>query len=176
MRRGVIQITKEALTAIRSESRASSDGRETGGILLGHDSGEPGPVIITIAGDPGPRAHRSRSNFKRDLEHASGLADAAYAKDGSVWLGEWHTHPRGPASPSDRDVRTYRRFLLDVELDFPRVASLIVNPRDDTWRTVEVRGWIVGLATAGSTRRPTVTPCDVVPLPSTCVEATDDCV
>lgn len=162
------------MATIRNESRASLDRMETGGLLLGHDPGGPAPVLITTAGAPGPGAHRTRSEFKRDLAHANALADAAYTEDGSVWLGEWHTHPRGPAAPSDRDVRTYRRFLLDPELGFTRVTSLIITPRDDAWEKVEIQGWTVKLSTQASSRRLTVTRCDVVPHSTSCEEITDD--
>jgi integrative and conjugative element protein (TIGR02256 family) len=171
---GVIQITAQALAAIRAESLASSDGKETGGILLGHEPGEPEPIVISIAGDPGPGARRSRSDFQRDLAHAERLADAAYLRDQSVWVGEWHTHPRGPVCPSDRDLRTYRRFLLDPELHFTRVASLIVTCEDDHWDDVEISGWSVSLLSIGSTRRLAVIACDVTPLVSPREEDSDD--
>src|SRR4051812_24966041 len=83
-----------AAATISAEAAASRDGRETGGILLGHDEGT--QLYVTVAGDPGVGAVRSADRFLRDLEHARLLADAAYQRDGSVWIGEWHTHPTGP--------------------------------------------------------------------------------
>jgi integrative and conjugative element protein (TIGR02256 family) len=174
MCRGVIQITAEALAAIRTESLASSDGKETGGILLGHEPGDPERIVIATAGDPGPGAHRSRSDFQRDLAHAKNLADAAYLRDQSVWVGEWHTHPRGPVCPSDRDLRTYRRFLLDPELHFIRVASLIITCKDDEWDDVEISGWSISLRSTGSTQRLAIAAWDVTPLASPREEDSDD--
>src|SRR5205807_598109 len=117
-----------AFDVIVGEAPSSVDGRETGGILLGHDPGPGAIPQITVAGDPGPRADRRPDGFNRDLEHARRLADAAFARDGSIWIGEWHTHPGGPPCPSPMDMTTYTSLLEDDELGFVRLLSLIVTP------------------------------------------------
>ena len=110
------------------------DGKETGGIVLETTGTE---FIVSVAGDPGPNAFRTPSRFKRVLEHAEALADTAYDHDGSIWIGEWHTHPRGPAHPSPLDLSTYRSHLADPSLGFNRFLTLIVLPCHDhagsTW-------------------------------------------
>ncbi|MCB8046019.1 Mov34/MPN/PAD-1 family protein [Microbacterium oxydans] len=45
-------------------------------------------------------------------------ADYAWHVDGSQWVGEWHTHPTGPMTPSDRDLASYYAHLSDAELGF----------------------------------------------------------
>ena len=97
----------------------AGDGLETGGILLGHDGGLARPITVTACGGPGPLVIRRRSYFRRDLGHASALAEQAVTVDGSAWIGEWHTHDTAMPEPSDRDLRTYRRLLDDPELAFP---------------------------------------------------------
>jgi proteasome lid subunit RPN8/RPN11 len=80
----------------------------------------------------------------RDLDYSRRLADEAYDHDGSVWVGEWHTHPRGPAGPSHRDLRTYRELLLDTELAFEEFTAVIVT-MDRSQLKMSLHGWILRL-------------------------------
>ena len=138
----VVTLSSAALRTIRTEARASADGLETGGILLGHDDGD--MMHVTIAGGPGPDAVREKRRFLRDLAHARALADHAYERDISVWIGEWHTHPNGPPEPSDVDLTTYARHLAEDRLSFDRFLSVIVLPcPEHGWEHVSAVAWIV---------------------------------
>jgi integrative and conjugative element protein (TIGR02256 family) len=138
----VIQLRRSALTTITAEAPASADGRETGGILLGTDDGD--NVEVRHAGGPGPDAVRSTMGFRRDLIHAQQLALDAWATDGSVWVGEWHTHPRSPVHPSDTDLATYRRFLDDPALGFHRLCAIIVaTPAPLEWGRLIMGAWLI---------------------------------
>ncbi len=140
----VVRIRGDALRIIIAEAPASTDGRETGGILLGHDPAADGGIEVTTAGDPGPAADRRSDSFRRDLAHAQRLADEAYAHDGSVWLGEWHTHPMGPPAPSSQDMTTYRNLFAHDELDFERIVSLIVTPNPPGgWYQPLLWSWLI---------------------------------
>ena len=143
----IVRLSAAAAGLIEAEAPASADGRETGGILLGHDLGD--RFAVTVAGDPGPHAVREADRFLRDLSHAEALSDAAYDTDGSVWLGEWHTHPGGPVVPSPTDLATYLDLLADEDLGFRRVLSLIVTPcQVHGWAEVHVTGWSVDATSA----------------------------
>ncbi len=136
----VIRLVARAAETIATEAPASIDGSETGGILLGHDRGE--TITVTRAGDPGPHADRRPDGFLRDLAHSRRLADEAYDEDGSVWVGEWHTHPAGPGVPSRTDEETYGRLLADPELGFTRLASIIVFPYPEhSWSELALAAW-----------------------------------
>lgn len=132
VRSPLIRLMGDAADTIWREAPASEDGSETGGILLGHDSED--TITVTIAGDPGPQAVRRPDGFLRDLAHAGRLVDDAYEKDGSVWIGEWHTHLSGPPTLSDIDMKTYTQLLGDPDLAFNRILSFIVT-------TCPVHGW-----------------------------------
>jgi len=144
-----VTITDTALTAMTGFARNAAGGRETGGILLGrHRSQADQPVDVVHAGDAGPRAVRRADFFRRDVAHAQALADLAYVTDGSVWLGEWHTHATGPA-PSARDLASYHLLLADPELDFHLLLAVIALPDPDhRWDRPRLSGWLVtpGLA------------------------------
>jgi integrative and conjugative element protein (TIGR02256 family) len=138
----VIQLRRSALATITAEAPASGDGRETGGILLGTDDGE--RVDVRHAGGPGPGADRSATGFRRDLIHAQQAALDAWATDGSVWVGEWHTHPRSPVCPSDTDLATYHRFLDDPTLGFQRLCAIIVAPAaPPDWDRLVLGAWLI---------------------------------
>jgi integrative and conjugative element protein (TIGR02256 family) len=136
-------MAQRVLAAITTEAAAAADGRETGGILLGSDDGT--VLEVHRAGGPGPHADRRTSGFRRDLAHAQELALAAWADDSSVWVGEWHTHPRGSARPSATDLATYGDFLTDPTLGFRRFCAIIVTPANHDWRQMRMAAWLVTL-------------------------------
>lgn len=114
---------------IDREAARSRDGNETGGILLGQLHNE-GIAEIRTAGGPGPAAVRQPAFFLRDLDHARRLAADRFAEEGSVWIGEWHTHPTGSPAPSHRDLHTYAQLLADPELGFDAVVAVILTATD----------------------------------------------
>lgn len=122
-----VRLQRSALHAISSASHAADDGLETGGILLGHQHSN-GDLTVTLAGDPGPAAIRTARAFRRDPAHAQALADRAWDTDGSIWVGDWHTHPTGPAEPSAVDLRAYLSVLSDPTVGMDRFLALIVLP------------------------------------------------
>jgi integrative and conjugative element protein (TIGR02256 family) len=140
-----VHIAAAALASIAELAPASADDLETGGILLGYDADELGTALVMEAGDPGPHAERRRDFFRRDLAHAQWLADVAYERSCSRWIGEWHTHPQGALSPSWKDLRTYRRFLRDRELQFAVFVSLIVGPGETGWERPRLAAWLIEL-------------------------------
>ena len=134
-----VVLAASAYASIEAVCGGTTDGLETGGILLGHQHAD-GHLTVTVAGDPGPRAERRRRSFRRDHAHAQALAGAAYAHDRSVWLGDWHTHPLGPEHPSPVDLRSYVHVLSDRDLGFEMFLSIIAvpsGPRPLLW------SWIV---------------------------------
>lgn len=122
------RLRPSALAAIGTAATVSADGRETGGILLGRDSGDDGVIEVVRAAGPGPVAIRRHSYFLRDLAYTKRLARLAFEREGLQWVGDWHTHPRGPDRPSDFDLATYARHLADPELGFDAFVAMIVTP------------------------------------------------
>lgn len=151
MRRSVIRFNPEAFETMKKETLVAADGLETGGILLGWDNATTSDICVSVAGGPGPHAQRRADFFCRDLAYAVRLGDQAYDRDGSVWVGEWHTHPRSLLRPSRRDLRTYRGFLEDPALEFEHFASVIVTSAGD-WKNPICTGWIIALSLGGQGR------------------------
>ncbi|MFE2472082.1 Mov34/MPN/PAD-1 family protein [Streptomyces mirabilis] len=126
-----VLLAAPAARIVTTELRTADHSTETGGILLGHHTHD--TVTVHHAGTPGPAAVRTPTYFLRDLAHAQALADEAFASDGSVWVGEWHTHPTSRPIPSARDAATYRQLLDDPELGFHSVIAVIFTPCDGRW-------------------------------------------
>lgn len=122
-----VVVAGSVLAVIARVCDEETQGRETGGILLGHQHTD-GHLSVTQAGDPGPLAERTASRFRRDAAHAGLLSSAAYARDRSVWLGDWHTHPTGPSRPSPVDMAAYASVLRDESSGFETFLSVIVLP------------------------------------------------
>ncbi|MEU8422133.1 Mov34/MPN/PAD-1 family protein [Micromonospora sp. NPDC048835] len=135
-----VVLAPAAAATIRAEALRSADGNETGGLLLGHPDAS-ATVWVRSAGDPGPAAVRRPSFFLRDLHHAQRLAAEASARDGSVWIGEWHTHPGALPLPSVRDLHTYLGFLADPELKFGAFLALILVAPNGTWHQPTAHAW-----------------------------------
>ena len=123
--RSRVQLSKAAIQAILEETLASSDGLETGGILLGSE--HEGGFVVQAAGGPGPNAVREERFVLRDLQHATLLAEDAWRDSRSQWIGEWHSHPTGVLEPSPMDLASYVSHLDDPELGFDVFLALITT-------------------------------------------------
>jgi integrative and conjugative element protein (TIGR02256 family) len=137
-----VVVLPEAERRIHELATESEDGHETGGLLLGRGPDAQNVITVERAGDPGPGAERRPDYFLRDLAHARELADAAWQESDAVWVGEWHTHPTGPATPSARDLVTYSGLLTDPDLSFGTFVSIIVVPNPD-WRSSRLLTWVL---------------------------------
>ncbi|WP_211346962.1 Mov34/MPN/PAD-1 family protein [Saccharothrix australiensis] len=134
-----IVMAPDSARTIRRTVTEADDGAETGGILLGRVEDD-GTAHVRQAGTPGPAAIRTPNYFLRDLAHAQHLAEAAFRTDGSIWIGEWHTHPRADAVPSPRDLLTYSTLLADPALAFDVVLAIVIGPLLPA-ATTRVVGW-----------------------------------
>ena len=98
---------------------------ETGGPLFGYRAGE--DVVVTRAFGPGPKArHRPRS-LVPDHEATQATINAVRNESGGheSYLGEWHTHPLGPARPSGRDATSLVEISKQHGVELHRPVSVI---------------------------------------------------
>jgi integrative and conjugative element protein (TIGR02256 family) len=137
-----VWLTSRALVTILSEAQASSDGRETGGILVGFECAN--GIFVTEAGGPGARAVRRRDFFLRDLDAADQLLERAFDASRATWVGDWHTHTICDERPSGTDADSYRRLLADAELQFERFLALIVTSASGSFADAEIWPWLAG--------------------------------
>lgn len=70
------------------------------------------------------------------------MAEATWQLDGSVWLGEWHTHLKFGPAPSALDLTTYSGHMRDPDLELPCFTALIVIAGPElSWNGVAAYGW-----------------------------------
>lgn len=132
-----VWLAQTAVDAMLDEAAAAAPD-ETGGMLLGYEGLDaPEPVVTGIVG-PGPDAQHSPSGFEPDADWQQGELERVYADSGRIttYLGDWHTHPRGPARPSRKDRRTARRIARSKEARAPAPLMLIAGRYDKDWTIV----------------------------------------
>lgn len=139
-----VELAPGARAAIATAAALSEDGKETGGILLGRDPNAGGLIEVLLAAGPGPQAIRRPSYFLRDLHYSCRLARLAYEREELQWVGDWHTHPRGRASPSGFDLQTYASHLADRELSFEAFVAVIVTPHEEfSWGKCQLSTFVI---------------------------------
>lgn len=80
---------------------------ETGGVMLGRVGAR--GVVASISVGAGPNATRDRTRFSPDQPWQAAQVALACAADPTLqYLGDWHTHPDGPARLSPRDENVLR--------------------------------------------------------------------
>ena len=108
---------------------------ETGGVLMGY-SDSAGDVVVTHVIGPGPRAHHALRNFEPDYEFQEEEISKLFRDSGSVceYLGDWHSHPRGPEALSTTD----KNALMNISRHYPARCSepiMCIVSGDGDWRT-----------------------------------------
>ena len=107
-----------------SEAASAGEGRETCGVLLGHrvvDAGVRRGLVIGCA-ELFNAAKDPIHNYAFDAGQQSRVWDQVRAMRLEM-LGIWHSHPTGPAHPSQ----------TDVEYMQPWLAYAILSPRGARW-------------------------------------------
>lgn len=103
--------------------------RETGGPLFGYENH--GELVVTRAYLPGPKAFHAPWLYRPDREAVQRAIDEVYEESGGHerWIGSWHTHPLGRASPSLVDRRTASRVATEAAVACPEPLMLIQTTR-----------------------------------------------
>lgn len=111
--------------------------REIGGILLGEQL-EPGRfrlVNFSVDDITGSEAHFCRSPEQHGKELTAFFKNTGHDYGRFNYLGEWHSHPQFPVSPSHQDVASMMG-LVRGEANIPFAALMIV--RLDWWCSLKM--------------------------------------
>jgi integrative and conjugative element protein (TIGR02256 family) len=89
---------------------------ETGGVLAGYVN-EEGNIIISNASGPGPKATKSATKFKKDIEYCQTFLDGLFVSSDKkiVYIGEWHSHPSQCNKPSGIDINSLTQIAYQKE-------------------------------------------------------------
>jgi integrative and conjugative element protein (TIGR02256 family) len=130
----LVWLLNEALAKAQDDAARHAP-LETGGIVLGYEAGNE-HVVVTDVVLGGPSATRTRDYFKPDGPWQAEEVARRYVGSGRVttYLGDWHSHPRGDARPSDLDRTTARAIAMYSEARLPRPTLLILDGRGASWK------------------------------------------
>jgi integrative and conjugative element protein (TIGR02256 family) len=105
---------------------------EAGGVLMGFWPSE-NTVVITHVIGPGPSARHTRYAFHPDLHFHDQEIERIYIESGRIitYLGDWHTHPQGGSSTSQRDCKTLLNIACAAEALAPKPLMAILSIRRD---------------------------------------------
>lgn len=105
-----VRISASALAEVRAETRRvhrlHGPRVETGGMLLGAVDEALRVIHVDVATGPPPDSRLSAVHFEHGLEGTQAAVDHHGRRTGrrTGYVGLWHTHPHGPARPSDTDT------------------------------------------------------------------------
>lgn len=117
---------------------------EIGGWLLGYWTADECHLVVSHATPPGPRGTPFRLRIS-GRGHRPRFDAAWEASSGHVtFIGDWHTHPGGPAQPSLRDREAVRQLAEREHFGTRRpLIAIIQNPRWRRSQTVrQIRWWL----------------------------------
>ena len=115
---------------------------EVGGWLLGYWSVDRSAIVVTHST---PSASRGTPFGVTISGHGHRrLFDEIYDRTGgrATFIGDWHTHPAGPAQPSLRDLRALAQLASDPDYGTP--MPLIAITAIGRWRrrSPHTRWWV----------------------------------
>lgn len=111
--------------------------REVAGWLLGYWTADDAHIVVTHATPPGPAGTPFGVHVSGD-GHRGRFDQAWDASDGHVtFLGDWHTHPGGPAIPSRRDREAMDKLATEPTYGTPEPLIAIVQAPRWPWSHTE---------------------------------------
>jgi len=134
-----VEISKDVKATLKRALRVAGR-REIGGVMMGEQV-EPGHfrlVDVSIDAQTGGNAHFVRSPEAHAEALEAFFSRTSYQYGRFNYLGEWHSHPRFPVTPSIDDAASMVE-LVHGERGIDFAALLIV--RLDWWR------WLVSSCT-----------------------------
>lgn len=101
---------------------------ETGGMILGYHAASMDATVVTHVLGPGTYAAHQPNSFYPDGAYHQEQLSSIYSKtDGyCTYIGDWHTHPCGPPSPSMRDRRTLQKIRRTRSSRCPNPLMIIL--------------------------------------------------
>lgn len=133
-----MQISKSVLRYIL-EACSSAGGLETGGILIGNYARDHDIAVIAQVTGPPSDSRRGVTWFFRGIKGLQRLLRRLWSNELSYYLGEWHSHPRGRAIPSEADARQMKQIAGDNASKCPEPLLLIVGGTLESW---DVRAYV----------------------------------
>ena len=106
---------------------------ESGGIILGKVSKNLKCYYFTDMSIPCKEDKSSRLTFIRNRKNAQKVINSYHKNSQGIinYLGEWHTHPFSPASPSYEDIRSMKKTYKMSKLICDVLFMIILGSKGD---------------------------------------------
>jgi integrative and conjugative element protein (TIGR02256 family) len=104
-----------------------------GGVIAGYWNGN--SAVITECVGPGTEATHHSTFFIPDHQFHIREIERIYAASNGrdVYLGDWHSHPAGPATLSALDKLTLQSIAKDKDAQCPRPVMLLFAEAGFAW-------------------------------------------
>ena len=101
--------------------------KEFGGLLVGRYSSDRKMVVLVATILP-TRFKSSQYSFERGMQGVREILQEYYEQSPRLlYVGEWHTHPDGPAIPSATDIRALQEITCHSEVHIENPVLLILS-------------------------------------------------
>lgn len=139
---GLIDFSETARATLVGFRQLDPDAKEAGGMLLGRLIEDCFDIVVDEATVPLPSDKRGRFFFFRGKKEAQQLINEVWIKSRAarIYLGEWHTHPEDDPTPSDEDLRNWRRIVKKAIYEQESLFFLIIGRN-------KIRVWEINKAT-----------------------------
>ncbi len=117
-------IEDSALSSIISNA-FPKNGKENGGFLVGKYRW--GNVALVLKEMRPARINSTSISYIRFTEGMNNVWDTLYEEEGFIYLGEWHSHPRGSSQYSSTDLRTMIELQNDLQMNIKFPLFLIIG-------------------------------------------------
>ena len=134
----VVLVSQRAMAEIRAEVRRGARVRgrsiETGGMLLGSFDEATGRAYIDAATGPSPDSQLSAMYFSHGTAGTQEVIDHSQRRSANRvgFVGMWHSHPYGPASPSPTD-EAGMAWIVSPDGVGRRALMMIIGGRQKIW-------------------------------------------
>lgn len=110
---------------------------EAGGALMGHINDDASGIVITHVIGPGPQATHNRTSFVPDYPYQELEIGRLYDESERTlaYLGDWHSHPDGPAALSGTDCRALINIANFPEARISSPIMILLSGRIGKWST-----------------------------------------
>lgn len=105
---------------------------EVGTSLIGRYSADGFTAFVQGAAPLAPDSKGSRMAFSRGVRGLRDFFHKLGSTSGEHYVGEWHSHPEGAASPSYLDNRSQSAIAADPKVRCPEVVLVIVGGNPST--------------------------------------------
>ena len=120
-----VLLTAASVHSLVARCSEASD-TETGGILLGHYNAAHDTAIVSYVSEAPTDSECGTTWFTRGVRGLQRLI-SKFWREREYYLGEWHFHPNGSATPSGQDIAQMAEIANTPSYHCPEPLLLVVG-------------------------------------------------